>query len=63
MIIDYRTVLMTGQHSLYPNPNGIMKGQQHVRLNMEYIGSCIQDHFQEVSKAPYSTVLLIYYCI
>ena len=44
MLGNYGTVLMTG-HS-----NGITDSQQHNQLNMEYIGACIQEHFQEVSR-------------
>ena len=47
MLGNYGTVLMTGQNLL--SSNGISESQQHGQLNMEYIGACIQEHFQEVS--------------
>ena len=44
MLGNYGTVLMTGQNLLSSN-----ESQQYGQLNMEYIGACIQEHFQEVS--------------
>ena len=47
MLGNYGTILMTGQTLL--SSNGISESQQYGQLNMEYIGACIQEHFQEVS--------------
>lgn len=45
---NYGTILMTGQHL---KSNGISEHhQQRHQLSMEFIGACIQEHFEEVSR-------------
>ena len=45
MLGIYGTILMTAQQ-----PNETTDNQPHHQLNMEYIGACMQEHFQEVNS-------------
>ena len=49
---NYGTILMTRQNTVHSN--GVSKDQHRQQLNMEFIGACIQEHFQEVSRSRFS---------
>lgn len=47
---NYGTILMTKQNTML-HSNGVSKDQHRQQLNMEFMGACIQEHFQEVSRS------------